>query len=343
MGYPFSLWLVSVTHLLGALGCRGDCEPPPLDDLLRLNHLQMKGTHNSYHVAPQPFVVEDLDYTLPPLRVQLAKLGVRQVELDVHKISSEGGGFRVFHIPLADEGTTCPFLQDCLSEMRAWSDENPRHHPLVIYLEPKNTPQEGGLVGYDGTATQYYEELDAEIRAAWPAARLLTPDQVQGSYPTLAAAIAARGWPTLRETRGRALFVLLDTGDHRRVYTHDETSLAGRVMFADSTPEKPYAAFLRLDDPVASEEQIRSAVASGFLVRTRADDVIEPPPGARQAPEAALRSGAHFLSTDYPAPGPKTGYVLDIPGGSPTRCNPVSAPPACTSAAIERPDQLRCR
>jgi hypothetical protein len=57
--------------------------------------------------------------------------------------------------------------------------------------------------------------------------------------------------------------------------------------------------------------------------------------------EAALTSGAHFVSTDYPEPDPRfTPYAVAIPGGSPARCNPVSAPAACTPADIEDPSLL---
>ena len=52
---------------------------------------------------------------------------------------------------------------------------------------------------------------------------------------------------------------------------------------------------------------------------------------------AALASGAQWVSTDYPVPDPDfgTGYFVQIPDGSPARCNPVNAPPGCRSAALE--------
>jgi hypothetical protein len=56
--------------------------------------------------------------------------------------------------------------------------------------------------------------------------------------------------------------------------------------------------------------------------------------------DAALASGAQFVSTDYPEPNPDfgTGYFVQIPGGTPGRCNPVNAPPGCRSVALERLD-----
>ena len=58
--------------------------------------------------------------------------------------------------------------------------------------------------------------------------------------------------------------------------------------------------------------------------------------------EAALASGATFVSTDYPVPDPAfgTGYFVEMPGGMPARCNPVTAPPDCTPLAVEDPALL---
>ena len=78
---------------------------------LRFNEIQYVGTHNSYHIAPWPEVVQHaidtgyaesaewpatklfsaLDYTHPPLAEQL-NMGLRMFELDVH-YDPEGGKF----------------------------------------------------------------------------------------------------------------------------------------------------------------------------------------------------------------------------------------------------------
>lgn len=60
----------------------------------RLNQIQVLGTHNSYHVAPAPAILqlvattsrrqaEGLDYTHPPFADQFSRWGIRQIELDV--------------------------------------------------------------------------------------------------------------------------------------------------------------------------------------------------------------------------------------------------------------------
>jgi hypothetical protein len=61
----------------------------------RLNQIQVIGTHNSYHLAPDPGVraliaaagrrqAEALDYNHRPLVEQFSQLGIRQVELDIY-------------------------------------------------------------------------------------------------------------------------------------------------------------------------------------------------------------------------------------------------------------------
>lgn len=74
-------------------------DPPAI----RMNQVQVIGTHNSYHVAPVRAVRDllslarkgagdDLDYTHRPLSEQFTKLGIRQVELDVFA-DPDGGLF----------------------------------------------------------------------------------------------------------------------------------------------------------------------------------------------------------------------------------------------------------
>jgi hypothetical protein len=72
-------------------------------DDLRLNQVQVIGTHNSYKIAPAPGVMKllaafggdratKLDYTHRPLPEQFDQLGIRQIELDVYA-DPKGGLF----------------------------------------------------------------------------------------------------------------------------------------------------------------------------------------------------------------------------------------------------------
>jgi len=76
---------------------------PESDLMFKMNQIQLIGTHNSYHIAPEPGVMKiiktvmpgeaaNISYTHRPLPEQLDILGMRKLELDVfHDI--KGGAF----------------------------------------------------------------------------------------------------------------------------------------------------------------------------------------------------------------------------------------------------------
>lgn len=306
----------------------GDTSQYPLDDVLRLDHLQGIGTHNSYHVETTPLT--EWSYTHAPLDRQLDEQGVRQFELDVYWDPARGE-HRVFHVPFLDEGTTCDTLTACAATLWGWSVEHPGHHPLMILVETKSP--------WDETDGFTLDALDAEVRAGFPVDGLITPTLVQGDHPDLRTALEVEGWPTLGELRGRALFVLHDGGARREAYVAE---LGSRAMFPDAQGDTalPYAAVHTMNDPWNPD--IPRVVGLGHLVRTRADsDTHEARSGDTARRDQALRSGAHFVSTDFPVPAPWTGYVVEVPDGRPSGCNPWSAPPECTARDIEDPEQLQ--
>ena len=327
----------AATLVLGLLAaCTSDREPGGgggqaapayrLDGMLRLNHIQVLGTHNSYHVAPAPGpgLTPDRDITQAPLTVQLERQSVRQIELDVH--ASAGGPLAVFHVR-GDEGTTCPTFVACLGEVRAWSAGHRGHVPLFVLVEPKH--EIGALV--DGLA------VDAEIRSVFRPDQLLTPDDVQGGWPTLLEAVQQGGWPLLGHVRDKMVFVYNDQILTRSTYTSGETSLKGRTMFVYASPPSPIAAVASVPDVRLEGARISSLVGAGLIVRTRADDSgVEARANDPSRAAAALASGAHLVSTDFPAPAP-SGYVVAAPG-APARCNPVTVPPsaACTPEDVEK-------
>ncbi len=302
----------------------------PLDDLLRLNQLQAEGTHNSYHLRNADEVIDDWAYDHAPLGEQLESQGVRAIELDVHW-DEDTQRLRVYHVEVVDPRSTCERFLDCLVELRRFSDAHPGHHPIFVQIEPKSARAI--------RASALGDELDAEIRAVFGPELLITPDLVRGDADTLAAGLAAHGWPTLGEVRGRVLFFLDCDRDFCLEYAGDD--LEGRVAFVDSEPGDAFAAVRVLNTP---GEEVRSAVAAGFLVRTRAvsmPDALEDDAATLQAElDLALSSGAHIISTDVPVAREDVPVHVEIPDGAPSRCNPVTAPTECTSLAIEDPARI---
>ncbi|HEY2892784.1 MAG TPA: Ca2+-dependent phosphoinositide-specific phospholipase C [Pirellulales bacterium] len=298
-------------------------EPDALEKL-PINQLQFIGTHNSYHIR-EPGAsnrVREWNYSHAPLEVQLDR-GVRSFELDLH---SKAGEFEVFHVPLLDEGTTCRKLADALQRVRTWSEAHPRHVPISFLFElKKEGPKlDRNVKRIDSAALDHLDEV---LRAAFPPARLITPDNVRGDASTLRDAITSRGWPTLEQARGRVLFILHDDAEQRELYTAGRPSLEGRAMFVRSDPSRPDAAALILDNP--RDSQISPLCRSGYFIRTRADSDL----GANfdrnvARRDAAFASGAHILSTDFPSGEAQadTGYSVEFPSSAPARVNPVNGP-----------------
>jgi len=344
---------------------------------LRINDLQLLGSHNSYHLRPEPQaygaiaalspeLAESIDYSHRSLTEQLEDFGVRQFEIDVFAdpdgglyasraalplvgLPAESGlaeleepGFKVLHTQDFDFETNCLTLQLCLGEVAAWSDANPDHLPVMIMIEIKeqSVPDAAAGSGLDisdlpvdwtipvPTDAGVLAALDAELVEAHRLDRIIRPDDVRGERPTLEEAVLADEWPSIDDSRGKVLFAMVNTGASRDVYRDGAPSLEGRVMFTTSTPGDPDGAFLRIDDPISGAEEIARRAAEGYLIRTRTDSpTADARTGDTTRRDAAVGSGAHFLSTDYYVEDPAFGTGYSVP--LPSTCNPVTAPPAC--------------
>jgi hypothetical protein len=245
----------------------------------------------------------------------------------------------VLHIEQVAEGSTCETLVTCLDEVRTWTRAHRTAIPVMVQLEIKTGAEVPGPPDSPNMTPELYDALDAEIRSVFEADELVTPDDVRGSYPTLEAAVLAGAWPRVDDVRGRVLFTLDNKRDE---YVAGHPSLEGRVAFTPSTPGQPDAAFLKENDPTGDGlARIQDEVRRGYVVRTRADEpVTTPTSGDTTRRDAALASGAHWVSTDEPVPGLSaryggSTYVAMIPGGTPARCNPIVGPAGCRPSWVE--------
>ncbi len=310
---------------------------PAFAEPLRLNHIQVIGTHNSYHVRPPDYIFETLsdwnaevmawDYTHDPLDIQLDN-GVRNFELDIHPFTD---GFAVMHVPVVDEASTCPIFVDCLRVVYDWSQRNPRHLPVSFLLEFKM--REALMAGKPLMEINeaMCEAFEQAILSVFPREQLFTPDDIRGDAPTLTEAVRAHGWPTLEESLGKVFFVLHNRSELRQVYTEGRNSLEGRLMFVNSSPDRDDAAYIVVDNPYS--DSIPELLRYNMLVRVRADSGLrEARRGDGQRRDAAFSSGAHVVSTDFPngKAHPDTGYVVAFPDNAPARCNPLFSPDDCT-------------
>lgn len=343
---------------------------------ITLNQIQSLGSHNSYHVMPRPNLLEALlflepqargwEYTHRPLGEQFEFEGVRQIELDVFA-DPEGGlygsrrgldilrvdpispdpemfepGIKVLHVQDLDFESTCLTLVACLEAVKAWSDDHLRHLPIAILVELKDdvlpSTDTFGFVRPIPFGPEELDEVDATIRSVFPTDQLITPDDLRIPDRSLEESILEAGWPTLHESRGRVLFFMDNGGTKRADYIEGRPNLEGRVLFTSASPGQPDAAFIKRNEPRGFESEIQELVREGYLVRTRADaDTEQARSGDTTRRDAAFRSGAQFVSTDYPSPETRfgTGYQAAVPGGAPSRCNPVNGPVGCRELRLE--------
>ncbi len=103
----------------------------------------------------------------------------------------------------------------------------------------------------------------------------------------------------------------------------------------DLAAEDAYAAVSKINDAERGAERVARLTAGGFVVTSNVDGADEDDAANARRRDASLAAGAHFLSSDFPAPTPDRDYWLRVPGGVPVRCNPVSAPVDCAPEALE--------
>jgi hypothetical protein len=220
----------------------------PAKGPLRMNEIQVIGTHNSYHreLSPAERAAHDavyggapiyqgfLAYSHASLPNHLGRQGVRGLELDLYPDPAGGlyanpllrqrlaagplmdrdwyrPGIKILHTHDLDYNSTCVRLVSCLRLVRRWSRANRGHVPLLVMLELKGTDPVAGPAG--GVAVPPWNgaalnTLDAEIRSVFRGDELITPDDVRRRGLTLNRSVLQRGWPALRRARGKVVFLM---------------------------------------------------------------------------------------------------------------------------------------
>jgi len=291
----------------------------------------------SADLLPEGFDPSTWDYTHESIEDQLNIFGLRSFELDVYR-DPEGGlfnnrmgngfvgldtdsgeeklltpGLKILHFPDFDYHTEFFTFIDALEAFQAWSTSNPSHLPITILIEAKEDNPAVMLPGFGLTTTLDFsgsavEEIEDEIKQVFNKNpdHILKPDNVRGSSASLRNKITTEGWPSLEETRGKIIFVLMASDEVVRNYVDGHDSLEGRFMFVFTTVENEEAAFIKVDDPESNFVGIQELVDNGFIVRTRADaDTEEARSGNYTRMNRAFESGAQLISTDYYRPDPR--------------------------------------
>jgi hypothetical protein len=329
-----------------------------------INQIQVIGSHNSYKKAIDPKLfkmlqsrdsigMSKIDYEHVSLSDQL-NLGLLNLEIDVYADTAGGKyahpkgldwvpgqptydtegvmkqpGFKVFHMVDIDYRSNCPTFKLCLQELRRWSDAHPDHHPIFITMNAKDEKSKNPVFTVpDKFTAAIYDKLDKEIADNLGLDHVITPDKVRGKYKTLEEAVLHQNWPTLKQAKGKFIFILDEQQPKIGEYISGHASLKGRVLFTNSEPGTPEAAIHIMNNAKKQQAQITELVKKGYIIRTRADsDTQEARANDKSSFDAAMQSGAQVITTDYYKKSThfNSDYVISFPGGGYFRANPVFA------------------
>jgi hypothetical protein len=327
---------------------------------LKLNEIQIIGSHNSYKIAIQKelwnlifqkdsTLANSLQYEHLPINEQL-NLGLRSLEIDLFhdpqggRYSKPNGlklikdeqvindslerskpGFKVFHIQDLDFRSRNILFKNILEEIKNWSEQNKNHIPIIITINAKDQiidkPNFTIPLRFTKNAL---DSIDIEIKSVLPKSKLITPDMIKGNFSTLEEAVLKNGWPIIDSIRGRFLFVLDETGEKLNNYLNPDGSLTNKVLFVNAVEGDPNAAIRIVTDPIKNKNYIKELVKKGYLVRTRADEnTIEARTNDYKRFIYAVESGAQIISTDYYLPSEyfESDYKVIFNDGSYVKIN----------------------
>jgi len=314
------------------------------DRTIRINQIQLIGSHNSYHAGLLPGIVKlmeqsepkeiaGLDYAHAGLNSQLSH-GVRQIELDIFA-DSKGGrfahpkgpaavaqaglpadpepypesvmlkpGFKVMHMQDIDYASNCQPFVACLQIVRSWSRAHPEHIPIFILVETKQHLPDN--------------------KHPWTPVEPFTAETLDALDAEIRSVFSADELITPDQVRGRHRTLekavrkggwpTLERARGKVVFLMDQTDVG--PLYLEGHPSLRGRVLFTNATPgqpdaafieknEGDEATIAVLVRQGFLVRTRADsDTVEARSNDGRNRDRALRSGAQIVSTDYPQSEP---------------------------------------
>ena len=319
-------------------------QAPAADNTLKLNQIQVIGTHNSYHAGiaanesklwqeKYADAFKGLDYQHQPLPQQFDS-GVRQIELDIFA-DTKGGlyahpsgparvaaahlpldpefdpkglmtkpGFKVMHVQDVDYRSTCQPFTGCLEQIRQWSHDHPSHIPIFILVETKEGKERGELHMTEP------EPFTSTVFDALDA-------EIRSVFPPeeLITPDDVRGhYNTLNQAVLAGNWPTLASARGKVVFLMDQHHV-GPIYLQGHPSLRGRVLFTNAEpgQPDAAfierndgpAADISDLVRQGYLIRARTDsDTKQARANDTATRDAMIASGAQLLSTDYPVNEP---------------------------------------
>jgi hypothetical protein len=319
-------------------------QAPATDNTLKLNQIQVVGTHNSYHAGISPTesklwqakyadAFKSLDYQHQPLEQQFDS-GVRQIELDVFS-DSKGGlfahpsgpqmvaaahlppdpefdpnglmakpGFKVMHVQDVDYRSTCQPFTGCLERIRQWSHAHPDHIPIFILVETKEGHSDGKV-----RLTEPEPFTSSTFDALDAEIRSVFPPE------ELITPDDVRGhYETLNQAVLAGNWPTLASARGKVIFLMDQQHVG--PIYLEGHPSLRGRVLFTNAKPGQPDAafierndgpaaDITALVRQGYLIRARTDsDTKQARVNDTTTRDAMMASGAQMLSTDYPVNEP---------------------------------------
>ena len=314
------------------------------DKVVRLNQIQVIGSHNSYNLgfAPSeekftrmkdPKGYEGLEYHHATLTKQLDG-GVRQLEIDIAQdpeggrfahpkiveLTKEAGlpadpdfdpehemekpGIKVIHIADLNERSSCHLFTTCLKEIRAWSKAHPEHVPLFLLIETKH----GGTKGIPNSVVAETFDTAALDGMDREIRSVFADDE-------MVLPDEVRGsYPTMDAAVRAGNWPTLAKSRGKVIFLMDQKN-AGPLYTVGHPVLEGRVLFTNADpgkpDAAFIEQNegtpamIDGLVKQGYIVRARADaETRAARTNDTRRRDELLASGAQMISTDYPLSEP---------------------------------------
>jgi hypothetical protein len=332
--------LVGISMIVTCVFAQSAARGAASDASVRINQIQVIGTHNSYHAGLLPGIARivqqknpeayaTLEYAHADLTTQLNH-GIRQIELDIFA-DSEGGrfahplgpvmlaqaglaadpdpypngvllkpGFKVMHIQDIDYVSNCQPFVACLQIVRAWSRAHPEHVPIFILVETKQDIPN--------------REIPWTVPEPYTAATFDALDaeiRTVFSRDEMITPDRVRGHHrTLNNAVRKGGWPTLAQARGKVIFLMDQ-SRVGPIYLEGHPGLRGRILFTNatpghpdaafIEENDGNPARIASLVRQGYLLRTQADsDTVEARANDTRRRDNALNSGAQIVSSDYP-------------------------------------------